>query len=303
MKKKTQRFIKNNSINDYKKHHPKAIKSLGQNFLIDQSISDKIIYSIGNINSNTVIEIGPGTGALTRSILNLTKCKQLIAIEKDKRMIIELNKKNFFAKVDGSLILENQNIENYTDDKIYNKENRLILIEGDALQINYKDLIAKANVNKVHIIGNVPYNIGTELIFLWLDSLDLFISITVMLQLEVAKRITAKPGNGDYGWLSIISSILCENEIIVHVPPESFSPIPKVQSAVVNMIPRTDILNYNFIKLRFLCKKAFLQRRKKISNSLKGIISQEHLEQVGISHNSRPEDITVEQYCTLSIII
>ncbi len=314
----------------------KPLKSLGQNFLIDKSVCDKIVYSIGNIDGDIVLEVGPGKGALTRSILALSRCVKIIAIEKDDRLVSLLKR----LVDEETSVRTKDNDVNGGDGDGRNATNvpRLELIHADALQIDYRKLLAglagDANANhkspdshegpsehdgtsnssilkdspkKVHIVANLPYNIGTALLFLWLEQMELFTSITIMLQLEVAKRITAKPGSGAYSWLSILSSLLCDNEIIMNIPPESFSPAPKIQSAIVHMRPRVDRLTtsspHNLAKLRYICRKAFLQRRKKISNSLKGIVSVEQLAAADISPDMRPEEISVEQYCRLSNLL
>lgn len=297
-------------------HNPKALKSLGQHFLIESDICDKIIYSIGNIDGQIVLEIGPGMGALTKSIISLTKDVRIIAIEKDDRFLPHLQKK--FSSEDKH-------------------RTNITFIQADALKINYSSLLtnfiaakeefsdlkkevssnykaeAREEKPKVHIISNLPYNIGTELLFLWLNNINLFASITIMLQLEVAKKIVAEPGNKDYSWLSILSSLLCVNEIIMTVPPEAFQPKPKVHSAVVHLKPRItfkqtnhllkEVQHYNLAKLQHICKKAFLQRRKKIVNSLKGLVTTEQLIIANISPDARPEEISVEQYCKLSLLI
>jgi 16S rRNA (adenine1518-N6/adenine1519-N6)-dimethyltransferase len=253
-------------------------KSLGQNFIFDLSITNKIVRHAGDLKDRLVIEIGPGVGSLTRPIL-LSDPKKLIAIERDDRTIPILNE-----------------LVNLTDGV-------LEILPEDALNIDYSALVEKYNL-PTKIIANLPYNIGTELLLRWLDNIDLFESLTLMFQREVAERIVAKPSTEHYSRLSIISNLLCDCQVEFDLPPTAFFPAPKVFSAVVNLYPlKQQRFKADVNKVKNLTKQAFSQKRKTLRNSLKPIFG-ERLDEVfaslNIDSNLRAENLTVEQFCKLT---
>lgn len=252
-----------------------ADKKLGQNFLFDQNITDKIVRSAGRLDGTTVIEIGPGPGILTRSLL-ASGASKIVAIEMDKRCIDALN-----------------------DYLVPHSDGRLEILEADALKTD----IYYNQENPLKIIANLPYNISTELLFKWLDTPDVFKSFTLMFQREVAMRIMAKPRTKDYGRLSVKAQWLCEIEHDFDLPPEAFFPPPKVTSSVITITPRAKPLaEVDEKTLDKLCKAVFGQRRKTLRSSLRQLTKNpvEVLEKAGIDGMRRPEELSVEEFCKLA---
>jgi 16S rRNA (adenine1518-N6/adenine1519-N6)-dimethyltransferase len=264
------------SIKDVLKlYNLNADKKLGQNFLFDANLTDKIARCKGTLDGKTIIEIGPGPGLLTRSILNAGADK-VIAIEKDERCINALN-----------------------DYLVPHSDNRLQIINADALKTDLYDKVDK----KLTVIANLPYNISTELLFLWLDNISKFENLTLMFQKEVAMRIMAKPRTKDYGRLSIKAQLLCDIEHEFDIPPSAFFPPPKVTSTVITLTPRKAALaKVNMQTLDKVCKATFGQRRKTLRSSLKQIVSNpsDILKNVSIDDNKRPEELSIEEFCNLA---
>lgn len=240
-------------------------KSLGQNFLRDQYITDKIIASIPSIKNKTVVEVGPGPGGLTRSIL-FANPQKLVAIEYDKRCVEALKELNLFFP------------------------DSLEVIEQDALNYNY------AQLGDVHVIANLPYNIGTELVTRWLLRFDNIKSITVMLQKEVVDRIIATPGSKDFGRLAVICGLRAEATKLFDVEPEFFYPPPKVISSVVHLALKPKPEGLNFDKLESFMKTLFTKRRK----MLRTIFQNLNFQDLGIDETLRPEQLNIEQIVNLS---
>lgn len=258
-----------------KKYDITADKKLGQNFLFDQNITDKIARSSGSLEGKTVIEIGPGPGLLTRSIL-AAGAERVIALEKDQRFIYALN-----------------------DYLVPASDGRLTIVGEDALKSDILDSIE----GKVKIIANLPYNIATELLFKWLETPEKFESMTLMFQREVAMRITAEPRCKDYGRLSIKAQWLCEVEHEFDISPEAFFPPPKVTSTVITVFPRSKpLFEADGYTLEKICKAAFGQRRKALRGSLKQISDNpaELLAKAGIGEMRRPEELSIEEFCKLA---
>lgn len=260
-----------------------ANKNLGQNFLHDQQICDQIALYSGSLVNNLIIEVGPGMGHLTQAILALHPGVEIIAIEADKRFIPVLQKI-----------------------AIYYSNCNLQIIQGDALQYDFQSLIMNRSDKKIKIIANLPYNIGTELLFKWLNKV--FLSsidcITVMLQKEVVNRIIAKPSSKAYSWLSILAQLLCDVNLLFDVPKEAFNPQPKVISSVVSLRPKQTIIPHNIIKLKMICHALFLHRRKTIrsiiTNNPKLQYLIPHLDQITL--NMRPECLDITTLCNLSLL-
>jgi len=254
-------------------------KSLGQNFLFDLNLTDKIARKAAPLEGRTIIEIGPGPGGLTRMIL-ANGAEKLIVIEHDSTCIPILND---LKDLSG---------------------NHLEIIEQDALKINERTLLQEHNItNPVKIVANLPYNIATELLFKWLDNIELFESLTLMFQKEVAARIAAKPNSKTYGILSVISQWLCEVNIDFDVNPSAFYPPPKVTSSVITLIPRAQPLApANMISLKKVVKAAFGQRRKTLRVSLRQISDDSNalLKRAGINPQLRAENLDVIQFCALA---
>jgi len=259
-----------------KSHNLLPSKSLGQNFIFDESLCDKIVREAGLQESQNVLEVGPGPGGLTRSILKKNPSK-LFVIEKDKRCLGLL----------GEIKANYSNLE---------------ILEGDALKVALSTLSRE----KLTIIANLPYNIGTELIFRWLEELELIDSISVMLQKEVVARICANHGSKKYGKLSIMCQILCDAEHLFDVSRESFHPPPKVTSAIVRLMPKQQIPPKRIVEnVRRITRLAFSARRKMLKSALKGLSSDivELLGSAGIEPTLRAEDISVDDYIRLASLI
>jgi len=251
-----------------------AKKSLGQNFLLDLNLTDKIARSAGDMSDTTIFEVGPGPGGLTRALLD-TDATKVIAIEKDTRCIEALE--DVIAYADG----------------------RLEIIEGDALEI---DLISLAPAPRA-IIANLPYNIATPLLINWLKHIDEFKSLTLMFQKEVAERIVAKPRTKAYGRLSIIAQYLADVRISFDVPRSAFTPPPKVTSSIIHLTPREE--RDKDIKIDVLEKitaAAFGQRRKMLRRSLKSISPdiETILEDLDIAPTARAEELSIDDFVKLA---
>lgn len=255
-----------------KKYNIKAKKELGQNFIFDQNITDKMLSNIKDIANKHVIEIGPGTGALTCSILNKNP-KKYTAIEFDQDFMPLLNEIfRHFPDVDKEIM------------------------QADALNFNF------SNFDKFSIIANLPYNIATPLIFKWLEIANQVDSITIMIQKEVAERIAAKPRTKAYGRLSVMCQLFCEVKSNFIVKPESFNPPPKIDSTVITLTPK-----YNFELLPYIAdiskivKLAFSQRRKMLRSVLKESCDdiEKMLYSINIAPTSRAEELNIIDFINL----
>ena len=256
-----------------------AKKKLSQNFILDLNLTNKIINLSDKIKYNSIIEIGPGPGSLTRSLL-LNGAKEVIAIEKDKRFI------------DALQILK------------IASHNKLIIENEDALNINLKDIINKYNIINAEIIANLPYSIATKLLLKWIPFPKNINQMTLMFQKEVAERITAKPGSKKYGRLSILIGLMAEAKIIMHIPSDAFKPQPKVDSAIVQIKPKINKIKFNKIILEEITKNLFNQRRKQIKSTLiKFGDPLKICSLLNIAPSLRPEQITLEQYENMAILI
>jgi 16S rRNA (adenine1518-N6/adenine1519-N6)-dimethyltransferase len=267
------------SISDTLKEHGfYTKKNLGQNFIFDLNVTSKIVRHSGDLKGRLVIEIGPGVGSLTRPIL-MAEPEKLIVIEKDERTLPILAE---LKEIVGE---------------------KFEVISEDALNIDYRKLKEQYGL-PIKIIANLPYNVGTELLLRWLDDIEIFESLTLMFQREVAERICAEASTEHYGRLSIISNLLCDCKIQFDVPPTVFFPQPKVFSSIVSIVPypkpKYDV---DLDKLKNITRAAFSQRRKSIRNSLKSILGdrvEEVLNKLNIDSNLRAENLTVEQFCQLA---
>ena len=248
-----------------------ARKSLGQNFLFDLNLTTKIARAAMPFGQ-TVIEIGPGPGGLTRALL-LEGAEQIIAVEKDRRVIGFL----------GHLIEA--------------ASGRLSVKEADAL----KEPVWVFGEAPRQIIANLPYNIATTLLLQWLEHTEAFSAFILMFQKEVAMRITARPGDAAYGRLSIITQWRSTAERVFDIPPEAFIPPPKITSSVVRIIPReTQLAPCNAADLEAVTAIAFGQRRKMLRASFKAYGGADFIAAAGIDPSSRPQDIPIEGFCALA---
>ena len=258
-------------------HDLRAQKSLGQNFLLDLNLTGKIARQAGDLSKCDVLEIGPGPGGLTRALL-FEGARKVIAIERDERCLPALAE-----------------ISNHYD-------GRLSVLSGDALAVNPKEHLN----SPIKIIANLPYNVGTELLVRWLTPNvwpPYWDSLTLMFQREVAQRIVAQPGSKAYGRLSILAQWRSNAKIVMDLPPQAFTPSPKVSSAVVH-ITMCDEPKFpcNAKILERVVAAAFNQRRKMLRASLKSLAPdiEDRLIAANIKPTERAEQLTVEQFCLLA---
>lgn len=261
-------------------HDLVAKKQLGQNFLLDLNLTAKIARQAGDLSGCDVLEIGPGPGGLTRGLL-AEGARRVLAIEKDPRCLPAL-----------------QEIAD-----IY--PGRLQIINGDALQV---DPLAHLTA-PIRVVANLPYNVGTELLVRWLTPAiwpPFWQSLTLMFQREVAERVVAKPRTDHYGRLALLAQWRCDARIVMTLPPEAFTPAPKVHSAVVHLTRLTEPrYPADGAVLGRLTAMAFNQRRKMLRSSLKGMGPgiEEKLAHAGIDPTSRAEEIGLEQFCALARLV
>jgi len=247
-----------------------AKKKLGQHFLHDQNVIARIVKFINPKPGDNILEIGPGLGALTVQIL--PQAKHMLAIELDKDVIPRLQ--NQCAQL-GDL-------------KVYNQD----FLKTDLSQFP----------TPIRLIGNLPYNISTPILFKAIDNIDSIKDMHFMLQKEVAQRIAAQPGSKTYGRLSIMVQYHCKVELLMHVGPGSFTPPPKVDSAIIRLTPKAQHSIQALDNKLFsdIVRTAFCQRRKTIHNSLKDYITTEGLQSIGIDPKTRPEQLGVDEFVLIS---
>ncbi len=246
-----------------------AKKKFGQNFLKDSSIIHAIIQSIQPLQDDLLVEIGPGLGALTKPLLE--KTKHLFAIELDRDIV------NW---------MQNQ----------YSKNNITIFNE-DVLNFNFHQFD-----KKIRIVGNLPYNISTPILFKCIEDIKIIADLHFMLQKEVVDRMIAAPSSPEYGRLSVMLQYYFAMEHLVHVPKESFDPEPKVESSFVRLIPYD---NYPFVaknidQFGIILKEAFSQRRKTIRNTLKNFMNANDFENIDINPQLRAENLSVSDFVKIS---
>ena len=258
-------------------HGLSARKSLGQNFLLDLNLTAKIARQAGDLTGTDVLEIGPGPGGLTRGLLS-EGARKVLAIEKDARCLPALA--DIAARYPG----------------------QLQVIEGDALDI---DPLAHLTP-PIRVAANLPYNVGTELLVRWLTPPTwppFWQSLTLMFQREVAERIVAAPGSKAYGRLAVLAQWRCDVRIAMALPPEAFTPAPKVSSAVVHLtaLPAPKFEADADVLSRVVAM-AFNQRRKMLRSALKGLGRdvEDRLHTAGIKPTERAEQVSLEGFCALA---
>ncbi|QNT68559.1 16S rRNA (adenine(1518)-N(6)/adenine(1519)-N(6))-dimethyltransferase RsmA [Defluviicoccus vanus] len=250
-----------------------AKRRLGQHFLLDANLTGRIVRTAGPLAGVNVIEVGPGPGGLTRSLL-ASNAATVIAIEKDPRCVAAL-----------------QELATVFPD-------RLTIVEADALEIDCRTLAPPPRA----IIANLPYNVGTPLLLNWLREAGDYAGFTLMFQKEVAARLTALPGAADYGRLSIITRWRTEPYYQFTIDPRAFTPPPRVTSAVVTLVPRaTPLAPATWEALERVTAAAFGQRRKMLRSSLRalGIDPSE----AAIDPTRRAEELSVEEFCALARLL
>lgn len=260
------------------RHGLDAKKALGQNFLLDLNLTQKIARSAGPLDGVTVFEVGPGPGGLTRAILSLG-AKKVIAVERDSRAIPALAE-----------------VADYYP-------GRLEVIEGDALKTDFSAMVPRGE--PVKIIANLPYNVGTQLLLDWLLPQDgqwppFWQSLTLMFQREVGLRIVADEEDDHYGRLGVLAGWRTDAHMVFDVPPQAFTPPPKVTSTVVHLTPRDNPLPCDVAKLERVTHAAFGQRRKMLRQSLKPVGGEALLAKAGIDPQRRAETLSVAEFVSLA---
>ncbi len=254
-----------------------AQKSLGQNFLLDLNLTSKIARQAGDLSGCDVFEVGPGPGGLTRGLL-VEGARKVLSVEKDKRCVPVLDEIKDASR------------------------GRFSYMIGDAMQINPLDHLTLP----IRIVSNLPYNVGTELLIRWMTP-DIWppfwSSLTLMFQKEVAERIVAPPSSKAYGRLALMVQWRADARIVMRLPPEAFSPAPKVESAVVHITalekPRYEA---NAKILEKVVAQAFNQRRKMLRAALKSLVPniETVLESADIEPTQRAETVSLEKFCALA---
>ncbi|MCV0348662.1 MAG: 16S rRNA (adenine(1518)-N(6)/adenine(1519)-N(6))-dimethyltransferase RsmA [Nitratireductor sp.] len=259
------------------RHGLAAKKSLGQNFLLDLNLTAKVARAAGDLEGATVIEVGPGPGGLTRALL-MAGAERVIAIERDERCLDALA--DIAAHYPG----------------------RLDVVNGDAMETDFAALAPEAH-GKVRIVANLPYNIGTELLVRWLTPdawPPFYASMTLMFQREVAQRIVAEPGDKAYGRLGVLAGWRTVSKIAFDLPPQAFTPPPKVTSSVVHIVPRAEPLAVEPKRLAKITEAAFGQRRKMLRQSVKSLGGEALLARAGIDATRRAETLSVAEFVALA---
>ena len=253
-----------------KQHRPR--KRFGQNFLHHPQVIQQIIAAIAPREEDFLIEIGPGQGALTQPLL--AQAKRLVAIEFDRDLVQYLQGQNW---------------------------GELTIYQADVLKFDFAEL----NQPILRVVGNLPYNISTPLLFHVLNYADHIQDMVFMLQKEVVDRIVAKPNCADYGRLSVMLQYHCQTEKLFDVSPSAFNPPPKVDSSIVHLIPHKQPPVEVNDKALFekLVAQAFTQRRKTLRNNLKPLLSAEQIEQVGINPQIRAETLSLKEFAILSNLL
>lgn len=251
-------------------------KSLGQNFIIDSKVIDRMCEIAGLTADDEVLEIGAGLGTLTSLLAE--RAKRVVAIEKDKRL---------FEKLKAS-INHCPNVE---------------LIMGDALKINFRELCTG---NKMKVISNLPYSISSPILIKLLEKRDIFSLMVIMIQREVGERITATPGGRDYGSISALLQTFFDISIELNVPPGAFWPKPKVDSVVLKLNPLRDArIEISDIELfEKIVRASFSSRRKILANSLRSLVPKDRVEEIlksaGIDRKRRAETLSIEEFARLT---
>lgn len=254
------------------RHGLGARKSLGQHFLLDLNLTRRIVRAAAPLAGVTVIEIGPGPGGLTRALLE-SDAAAVVAIERDDRCIAALEE---LRSVAGG---------------------RLSLIAGDALEADCEALAPAPRA----IVANLPYNIATPLLIGWLKRIKAYRSLTLMFQKEVADRLTARPGNKTYGRLSVMAQWRAVVRPVLTIPARAFTPPPKVDSAVVSLVPRDDPEPAEWAAMERIGAAAFGQRRKMLRQSLKSLGDAEGLlTETGLPPTARAEEVDVAGFAALA---
>ena len=262
----------------------RARKRFGQNFLHSESVIRQIVGSIAPSRDDRIVEIGPGMGALTGPVLE--RVEKLHVIELDRDLVAELPAR-------------------------LGQRDNLVIHQADALDFDFRALAGDQRsddrhdnrhdnryANRLRIIGNLPYNISTPLMFHLLDQSDVVTDMHFMLQKEVVERLAAAPGSKAWGRLSVMTQARADVTMLFRVPPGAFTPAPKVESAIVRIVPRmlSDPERALLPYLEKVVRAAFAQRRKTLKNTLKGVVHGQQMEDLGIDPGRRAETLSLEEF-------
>ncbi|MGX9461758.1 16S rRNA (adenine(1518)-N(6)/adenine(1519)-N(6))-dimethyltransferase RsmA [Shewanella sp. A14] len=250
-----------------------ARKRFGQNFLTDEGVISRIVGAISPDNDHVMVEIGPGLGALTEPVAD--SIDNLTVVELDRDLVERLQQHPIL-------------------------KDKLTIHQGDALQFDFSQLQQPGK--KMKVFGNLPYNISTPLMFHLFEFAEQIETMHFMLQKEVVLRLSASPGTKAYGRLTVMAQYFCQVVPVLEVPPTSFTPAPKVDSAVVRLLPY-EVKPWpcqNVDVLRHLVTTAFNMRRKTLRNNLKALISDDEFAILQIDSSLRPEQISVSQYVAMA---
>ncbi|KJY96605.1 16S rRNA (adenine(1518)-N(6)/adenine(1519)-N(6))-dimethyltransferase RsmA [Pseudoalteromonas ruthenica] len=250
-----------------------ARKRFGQNFLHDETVIDKIVTAIDPRPGDNLVEIGPGLGAITEPVCELTD--HLNVVELDKDLAERLIHHPFMAP-------------------------KLTVHQGDAMKFDFSSLLR--NDAKLKIFGNLPYNVSTPLLFHLFNFVDEVEHMHFMLQKEVVNRMVAGPGSKAFGRLSVMTQYYCHAIPVIEVPPNCFKPAPKVDSAVVRLVPKdkTQRSAKDTKLLNTVCLEAFNQRRKTLRNSLSNLLDESQLKGLGIDPSLRAESLSLQQFIEIA---
>jgi len=253
----------------------RARKRFGQNFLTDPRMIERIVNTINPVKGELILEIGPGQAALSRPLAETDAELHLLEIDRDLAANLQI---------------------------MFKPGGRAEVHTGDALKTDFSELV---NGHRFRLVGNLPYNISTPLLFHVLQWNDLIIDMHFMLQQEVVKRMAAEPGSKAWGRLSVMCQYYCEVTPLFGVPPEAFSPAPKVQSMFVKLVPHAQppVQINNMALFGQLVSQAFSMRRKTLRNSLRGMLDAAAIESAGIDPGVRPETLSLAQFADLCEIL
>ncbi|MDX5335647.1 MAG: 16S rRNA (adenine(1518)-N(6)/adenine(1519)-N(6))-dimethyltransferase RsmA [Marinobacter sp.] len=254
----------------------KARKRFGQNFLHDPGVIEKIVRSINPKPDDAIVEIGPGLGAITEEILAVNPRLQVVELDRD---LIPVLRTKFF---------------NYPEFRIH---------EADALSFDFSQLVVDGR--PLRIVGNLPYNISTPLIFHLLAQSGVVQDMHFMLQKEVVQRLAATPGDNNYGRLGIMAQYFCKVQPLFEVGPGAFRPAPKVDSAIVRLVPHKELPHpaKNLKTLQAVVRTAFNARRKTLRKALAALVTVEQLQSVGINDGLRPENLSLADYVKIADLL
>lgn len=251
----------------------RARKRFGQNFLNDHMVIDRIVAAINPQPQDLLVEIGPGLGAITEPVAQMVDNLNVVELDRDLA----------------------ERLENHPQ-----IADKLTIYQADALKFDFSSLLQSDK--KLKVFGNLPYNVSTPLLFHLFEYAEHIDSMHFMLQKEVVNRMVAAPGSKAFGRLTVMTQYYCQTIPVIEVPPDSFDPPPKVDSAVIRLLPKpAEKRTAKDVKLlNRVCMEAFNQRRKTLRNCLKNIIAVEAIEQLGIDPTLRPEYLTLDNFITLA---